>query len=62
MTKSRPPRYSCRIRMQSRSRVVLPYRDAQELLQERGVAVGHDTLREWNITFSPLAPSGPCIR
>ncbi|THF70901.1 IS6 family transposase [Deinococcus sp. Arct2-2] len=31
----------------------LSSRDVQDLLQERGVEVSHDTLREWNITFSP---------
>jgi hypothetical protein len=30
------------------------YWDVQELLQERGIEVSHDTLREWNIKFSPL--------
>ncbi|UQN10690.1 IS6 family transposase [Deinococcus sp. QL22] len=32
----------------------LSYRDVQELLQGRGIEVSHDTLREWNINFSPL--------
>ena len=35
-------------------RYPLSYRDVQELLQERGIEVSHDTLREWNIKFSPL--------
>ena len=35
-------------------RFPLSYRDVQELLQERGIEVSHDTLREWNIKFSPL--------
>ena len=35
-------------------RFPLSYRDVQELLQEGGIEVSHDTLREWNIKFSPL--------
>jgi len=35
-------------------RFPLSDRDVQELLQERGVEVRYDTLREWNINFSPL--------
>jgi len=35
-------------------RFPLSDRDVQELLQERGIEVSHDTLREWNITLSPL--------
>jgi putative transposase len=35
-------------------RFPLSYRDVQELLQERGIEVSHDTLREWNIKFSLL--------
>jgi len=35
-------------------RFSLSDRDVQELLQERGIEVSHDTLREWNIKFSPL--------
>lgn len=30
-------------------RFSLNYRDVQELLQERGIEVSHDTLREWNV-------------
>ena len=35
-------------------RFPLSYRDVQELLQERGIEVSHDTLREWSLKFSPL--------
>ncbi len=32
----------------------LSQRDVQELLQERGIQVSHETLRQWNIKFAPL--------
>ena len=35
-------------------RFPLSDRDMQKLLQERGIEVSHDTLRECNIEFSPL--------
>ena len=35
-------------------RFPLSYRDAQELLHQRGVQVSHETLREWCIKFSAL--------
>ena len=30
------------------------YRDVQELLHQRGIEVGHETLREWCIKFGPF--------
>ncbi|MGX9688600.1 IS6 family transposase [Deinococcus wulumuqiensis] len=35
-------------------RFPLSQRDVQELLDERGVQVSHETLRQWNIKFAPL--------
>ncbi|GAA3999046.1 hypothetical protein GCM10022631_07340 [Deinococcus rubellus] len=35
-------------------RFPLSYRDVQELLYQRGIEVGHETLREWSIKFAPL--------
>lgn len=35
-------------------RFPLSQRDVQELLQERGIVVSHETLRQWNIKFAPL--------
>lgn len=35
-------------------RFSLSQRDVQELLQERGIQVSHETLRQWNIKFAPL--------
>ncbi len=35
-------------------RFSLSQRDVQELLQERGIQVSHETLRRWNIKFAPL--------
>jgi len=32
----------------------LSQRDVQELLQERGIQVSHETLRQWNTKFAPL--------
>ena len=40
-------------------RFPLSSRDVQELLQARDIEVGHDTLREWNIKFSPLIAEEP---
>ena len=34
----------------------LSQRDVQELLQERGIQVSHETLRQWNIKFAPSSP------
>ncbi len=35
-------------------RFSLSQRDVQELLQQRGIAVSHETLRQWNIKVVPL--------
>jgi len=35
-------------------RFSLSQRDVQELLQERGIQVSHEPLRQWNIKFAPL--------
>jgi len=35
-------------------RFPLSDRDVQEVLQEHGIEASHNTLREWNINFSPL--------
>jgi len=35
-------------------RFSLSQHDVQELLQERGIQVSHETLRQWNIKFAPL--------
>jgi len=35
-------------------RFSLSQRDVQELLQERGLQVSHETLHQWNIKFAPL--------
>jgi len=35
-------------------RFPLSQRDVQELLQERGIQVSHETIRQWNIKFAPL--------
>jgi len=35
-------------------RFCLSQRDVQELLQERGIQVSHETLRQWNIKSAPL--------
>ena len=44
------------------SRFGLSYRDAEELLAERGVAVDHVTVYRWVRRFSPLlaAVARPC--
>ena len=34
-------------------RFPLSQRDVQELLHERGIHLSHETLRQWNIKFSP---------
>ena len=39
-------------------RFPLSYRDAQELLHQRGIQVSHETLREWCIKFGPLFAEG----
>ena len=36
----------------------LSCRDVQELLQQRGIQVSHETLREWCIKFSALFAEG----
>ena len=33
-------------------RFPLSYRDVQELLHQRGIEIGHETLREWCSKFS----------
>ena len=43
-------------------RFSLSYRNVHELLQKRGNEVSHDTLREWNIKFSPLVAEELCHR
>ena len=35
-------------------RLPLSSRDVQDLFQKRGIEVSHDTLRKWNLKFSPL--------
>jgi len=35
-------------------RFPLSYRDVQELLEQCGIQVSHETLREWSIKFGPL--------
>lgn len=35
-------------------RLLLSYRDMQELLHQRGIQISHETLREWCIKFGPL--------
>ncbi|GGO41315.1 putative transposase [Deinococcus humi] len=35
-------------------RFLLSQRDVQEFLHERGIHVSHETLRQWNIKFTPL--------
>jgi putative transposase len=36
-------------------RFSLSQRDVQELPQERGIQVSHETLRQWNIKFAPCS-------
>jgi putative transposase len=42
-------------------RFSLSQRDVQELLQERGIQVSHETLRQGNIKFAPLLTEEVCI-
>ena len=40
-------------------RFLLSYRDVEELLAERGVAVSYETIRQWCRTFGPVFAARP---
>ena len=37
-------------------RFTLSYRDVEDLLAERGIAVSYETVRRWVLKFVPLSP------
>jgi transposase-like protein len=43
-----------RAKLCDRARYAVSYRDLEEILAERGVAVDHATLNRWVVKYSPL--------